>query len=447
MIGRKAASGLGKAIFLAVSALVLSTGMLSRAAAQEARIDRVGVSAPVGGIAAAMPVGAPLSGIDGGFLAMPSAFASPSIHLSAPAVPALALSAVAAAPSALAPQTDGASAASPAVRPAASPSALPASGLISAPLAAADENRSRSAETERSGAERDFSALIGESLAEGKGGAPLSVAATEVSVSGARLSPAARTGASFLAVVPAALLAFHPSFHAAAQQSPAVWHMISQAGNVVGNLGCAIFPLVQIYETFHGKSTPKSRAILGAVASLGLGLISAPIMHDALWGFQNIFGGMTLLVPLLIGGLAARARGNGLKQTALIAAGAAAVSIGVYFALAAALPGLLAAVLSAAAIGKLTLGVQIATSAMFVLMYLPEAIRGLRGKSTKGFSQGFTLVYFISSAASMVWALPAAWILHDPHQLSYRLIFGVNTIYATTSFISYWVARRRAKAG
>ena len=446
MIGRQAASGLRKAILLAVSTLFLSTAMFSWAVAQEVRIDRVAVSVPLGEIAAAMPAGTPLSGIGGGFLIMPSAFASPSIHLSAPAVPALAPSAVAAAPSALAPGTDEASTASPLIRSAASPSARSASALIPEPLAAADKDRSRSAETDRGGAERDFSALIGERLAEGKGDAPLSVAATAASVPGARLSPAARTGAGLLAVVPAALLAFHPPLQGLLHQSPAVWHAISQAGNVVGNVGCAIFPLVQIYETFRGKSTPKSRAILGAAASLGLGLFNAPLLHSALWGFQNIFGGITLLVPLLIGGLAARVRGNGLKETALIAAGAAAVSIGVYCALAATLPALLAAVLSAAAIPKLALGVQVATSAMFILMYLPEAIRGLRGKATNGFSQGFTLVYFVSSAASMVWALPSAWILHDAHQLSYRLIFGVNTIYATTSFISYWVARRRAKA-
>jgi uncharacterized protein with PQ loop repeat len=210
-------------------------------------------------------------------------------------------------------------------------------------------------------------------------------------------------------------------------------------------VGCATFPLVQIYETFQGKSTPKARAIIGAAASLGLGLISAPILHNALWGFQNIFGGITLLVPLLIGGLAGRMRGNGLKETALISAAAAVLSAGLYFAVAATLPGLLAAAFSAAAVAKIVLGVQIATSSMFMWMYLPEVIRVLRGRPTDGFSQGFTLVYLISATASMVWALPSAWIIKDAHQLSYRLIFGVNAIYSLTAFISFWFARRRAK--
>jgi uncharacterized protein with PQ loop repeat len=223
--------------------------------------------------------------------------------------------------------------------------------------------------------------------------------------------------------------------------------VLSQAGYVAGNVGAAVFPLVQIYETFHGKSTPKARAIVGAAASLALGLISAPILHKTLWGVQNIFGGLTLLVPLLIGGLAGRVRGRGLKETALITAAALAVSAVAYFAVAATLPGLLAAAFSAAAVAKIALVVQFTTSAMFLWMFLPDVVKVLRGKAAGGFSPGFNLMFFLSALGSMVWAVPSAWIFDDALQGTYRMIFIVNAIYALASFLSFWFARREAKPG
>ena len=244
--------------------------------------------------------------------------------------------------------------------------------------------------------------------------------------------------ARFLFGVPAvSVLGLHPSL--------ATLHAFSLAGYVVGNVGAAIFPLVQIYETFHGKSTPRWRAIVGAAASLALGLINAPILHKSLWGVQNIFGGITLIVPLLIVGLAGRVHGSGLKETALISAAVLAVSAGVYFAAAATLPGLLAAVFSAAAVAQIALVVQIATSAMFLGMFLPDVIQVLRGRAAGGFSPGFNLMFFLSSVGSMIWAVPAAWIVAGAEQGTYRLIFAVNGIYAFASFLSFWFARRKAK--
>jgi hypothetical protein len=222
---------------------------------------------------------------------------------------------------------------------------------------------------------------------------------------------------------------------------------VSQVGNVVGNVGSAIYPLFQIYETFHGKVAPKGRAIMGAAASLSLGLIPAAIMHNTLWGVQNIIGGLTLLAPLLIGGLVSRVRGSGLKETAMIAAAALAVSVGAFYADAATLPRLFAAVFSAGVISNIVLAVQWATGAMFMWMYLPNVVKILRGRAVSGFTPAFDLMFALSGVGSMIWALPSAWIFNDAHQGSYRLIFAVNTVYAVSSLISYWSARRKAKRG
>jgi MFS family permease len=176
-----------------------------------------------------------------------------------------------------------------------------------------------------------------------------------------------------------------------------------------------------------------------------LGLICAPILHKSLWGVQNIFGGLTLLVPLFIGSLAGRVRGRGLKETVLISAGALAMSAAGYFAVAAILPGLLASLFSAAAIAKIALVVQFATSAMFLWMFLPDVVKVLRGKAAGGFSPGFNLMFFLSALGSMIWAVPSAWIYSGADQDTYRLIFAVNAIYALASFVSFWFARREAK--
>jgi hypothetical protein len=485
MTGRKAPSRLEKAFCLGASALVLLTAAFPRkTAAQEIRIERVGVSAPVGGAAAAAPSGALRLG--SGFLSggAPSALA-PSLGLGAApsalapgAVPALtgpatrstpaaaeglsrpaAPAAAALAPSSSAPEKESArrtvmgpagevrAAAAAIAAPIAAPRAAPA--LDSSSLGAAAADGPRSAESDREEARRDFSSLLGERLAEGKGDASVPAAkapADNPSVS-PRLAAAtpARAGSRLLSGVPAALALGAPGVLALAHPSLASWHALSQAGYVAGNLGAAIFPLVQIYQTFHGKSTPRSRAIIGAAASLALGLISAPLLHKSLWGVQNIFGGLTLLVPLFLGAIKGRVRGSGLKETAIISAAALAVSVAAYFAAAAALPGLLAAVFSAAVIGKITLVVQLATSAMFLWMFLPDVVKVLRGKAAGGFSPGFNLMFFLSAVGSMIWALPSAWVFADAHQGTYRMIFAVNAIYALASFLSFWYARRESK--
>ena len=460
---------------LAASVLIVVAAFCGPgASAQEIRIERVAMQAPVGGASAAAPAGFAFTGSAALSFGAPVALA-PSIGLSIAApsasTPGAALGPAPALEASAAPAAAGVSrfpAAEAAAAPA-SPSAYPSMGLElhasgaatalpsrvlpapgalrraaqaldSVPLAAADGPRT--SESDRDGAQRDFSALLGERLVE-SAAAPADEPAAAPGAA-PLLSPS-RPGGRFFAAVPVAAVPVAAAAGLALHPSAATWHALSVGGYVAGNVGAAIFPLVQIYQTFHGKSTPRSRAIIGALASLALGLICAPILHKTLWGVQNIFGGLTLLVPLLLGALKGRVRGSGLKETALISAAALAVSAAVYFAAAAAVPALLSAAFSAAVIAKIVLAVQFATSAMFLWMFLPDVVKVLRGKAAGGFSPGFNLMFFLSAVGSALWAVPSAWIYSGADQNTYRLIFAVNAIYALASFVSYWFARRETK--
>ncbi|MFI5360799.1 MAG: hypothetical protein ACHQ49_02420 [Elusimicrobiota bacterium] len=459
MIGKKAATRLHKAFLLALSAFVaLAAASAGGAAAQEMRVERVGVSAPVGGTAAS--VAAALPGAAGSFFGAPSLFApprtAPSAVTAAPVPAALPLPAAAlssprsaAAPATSAesesPRNDGTGRVG---RDAPSAGVLLRSAPDRALAFAAAADAPRAGETDRAGAERDFSALLGERLAAGEGSAvPTGLDARSIPSArpaSSRLSAPIRYGAGIAAAVPAVLaIGLHAAAPTVLHLTAAHWHSISNVGYVIGNAGSSIFPLFEIYEALRGKKAPKFRAILGAVASLALGLINAPVLHKTFWGLQNVFGGVTLLVPLLIAARSGRVRGRGFRETGWIATGAVAVAAVLTIAAAAAVPSLLAALFTAAAVGKITLGIQIATSAMFLWMFLPDAVKALRGRAAGGFSRGFSLMFLVSSLGFMLWTLPSAWLFSDPHQGMYRMIFGVNAIYVATSYLSCLSAGRK----
>ncbi|MFI5360800.1 MAG: hypothetical protein ACHQ49_02425 [Elusimicrobiota bacterium] len=458
MIKRPAPALLRKIMGLAAASFILlAAAFLPETAAQELRVERVAVAVSVGGAAAA---GVSFAGAQGGglfsaaatSLAAPNYVPAPSAAASALApAAALAMPGAAFLPAASAPAS--AAAAEPSSEDSAGPSARGPSGAardIAASLPASADARP-AAETDRADAEREFSALLGEKIVGGRGSVAAADAGAAPSLAprrrDGRLGAPSRFAAGYAAAVPAVLaLGAHPALLAALQPSAAAWHAIGQASYVVGNVGFAVFPLIQIYETFHGKSTPKARAIIGAAASFALGLIVAPALHKALFGLQNIFGGAALLVPLLIRGLASRTRGRGLKETALITAAAAAVAVGAYFAAAAIVPGLLAAAFSAAATAKLVFAVQTATSAMYLWMFAPDAVKILRGRAADGFTPGFSLVYCLSAVAMAIWAAPSAWLFDDANQGTYRMIFALNAIDAAVSFLSFQSARRAAKS-
>ncbi|HXS99912.1 MAG TPA: hypothetical protein VN915_04515 [Elusimicrobiota bacterium] len=446
---------------LAASALLSLTAAFS--AAQEIRVERVSFSAPVAGAAAAAPLGAPaLSGgmtlaASPSLLAAPPRGAAPSAAAPAAAPEAAEARQVIQAASASAEAhlaIQAAAASSKAAMPAPTASATPKEALpmVESPLLSpAAETRAAPAagapaasEMDRDAADRQWAALLGERLVQGRGDVAAPAASTvengsPSAAASARLSAPSR--ARWLSAAPAVAAAALP---AAFRLSGAQWHVLSMGGYVAGNVGAAMFPLVQIYQALHGKSTPRSRAIIAAAASFALGLVCAPILHKWLWGVQNIFGGVTLLVPLAAGALKGTGMGP-LKATALISAAALAVSAAIYFAAAAAVPALLGAMFSAAVISKVALVTQFATSAMFLWMFLPDVVKVLRGQAAGGFSPGFNLMFFLSALGCMIWAVPSAWIYSGADQNTYRLIFGVNSIYAAVSFASFWLARREAK--
>ncbi|NNN06442.1 MAG: hypothetical protein HKL90_11125 [Elusimicrobia bacterium] len=469
MIARRVPTKITQAAWLAVCALALLAGSLApRAAAQEFRLESAGPSAPVGAGAAAAVALPPAGG--GLNVSAPSLLSAPSFALSAaPAATSVPNSAIGGEGTSALPVLAAAAPAAPRLNEESDlgvtkvATTLPAvartiavragaprrlSDLAAAPTRA--DAAARTAEDGAAQAEQDFAALTGERLIGTRGTQTLQPSAVAQAAprktAALRPTSTSRLNGRFLAVVPvAAAIALEPGLRDLFHPLAATWQAVSQAGYVAGNAGAAIFPLFQIYETFKGQTTPRGRAIVGATASLALGLISAPILGKTLWGVQNVFGGITLLAPLLIGGWAKRVNGSGLKETALLSTAALAVSAGLYFAVAAALPGALAAAFSAAAVSRIALAVQFATSAMFLWMFLPDLFHHLRGKAAHGFSTGFSLMFFVSSAGSMLWALPSAFITADAHQGSYRMIFAINAIYAATSLLSYWFARREAR--
>ncbi len=306
--------------------------------------------------------------------------------------------------------------------------------------APAQARAARGGEYARESADAAFVSLTGERLIAVRGKIRDSATPLVAPAAGARLAPRASPRSRLSAALPAILAAGLPALH----PSPSGWQFLSDAGYLVGNVGAAIFPLVQIHDTYRtGKAAPRARAIVGAAASLALGLVSATILHKALWGIQNVFGGLCLLAPLLIG--ARRARGGALAKTALLALTAAGLGAAIYAAAAATIPAALGAALSAPAVSRIATLVQSATSAMFLWMFLPDTVKALRGRAAGGFSPGFNLMFFVSSLGSMLWAAPAAWIAAGPDQLTYRMIFAVNAVYALASFLSFRLARRAPK--
>lgn len=459
---------IAQAAWPAVCALALLAGSLApQAMAQEFRLESAAPSTSVG-VGVSPPVAAPSAG--GGLSgAAPSLLSAPSFALSAPpaaasmpsstldgqgtsALPLLAPAAPAA--PRISDEADQEGTTAPGTAPAAPAPTFAAhvdtprrlSNSTAVPAVAGTHAAAHTAEDGAAQAEGDFTVLTGERLISARGTQPLQpsvLARAPRKTAALRPASTSRLNGRFLAVVPvAAALAFEPGLRDLFHPLAATWQAVSQAGYVAGNAGAAIFPLFQIHETFKGKTTPKGRAVIGAAASLALGLISAPILDKTLWGVQNVFGGITLLAPLFIGGWAKRVVTGGLKETALLSTAALAVSAGIYFAVAAVLPGALAAAFSAAAVSKIALAVQFATSTMFLWMFLPDLFHRLRGQAAGGFSTGFNLMFFVSSAGSMLWALPSAFITTDAHQGSYRMIFAINAIYATASLLSYWFARR-----
>ncbi|MBI5595911.1 MAG: hypothetical protein HY928_07470 [Elusimicrobia bacterium] len=229
-----------------------------------------------------------------------------------------------------------------------------------------------------------------------------------------------------------------------------------RAGYLVGNALAFVFALPQINKTFRdggAKGTPVWRAVVGASASLALGLVSAPLAGQWFWGVQNIFGGLALLAPLMISPLLAR-RGRGFSPwasaglTGLVSTALFVPSVALYEAALHVVPALLTGMLGAAGLAHLALGLQIATGAMFFLLFTPDIVDIVKGRTPKGFTSLFSFLFFAASIGFVAWTAQMASAA--PAGSSERAQFIVyalqNAAYAVVSFLSWLYIRRAERA-
>lgn len=288
---------------------------------------------------------------------------------------------------------------------------------------------------------------------------PRAVPAAGRPAAAARVFGLSRTAVVAGAVTASAALSAGPAI-SASPAAASFWHSIlgglGWAGNIVGNGLGLVFAVPQIYKTFkdgNDSGTPVWRAVAGAVASLALGLVNAPLDGQSFWGVQNFFGALTLIAPLGIGRILAR-RGDRPRSPratmfwTIASAGIALLaSAGLYAGAAAVMPGLLAAVLSRSGIAALTLGIQVASGCMFLLLFLPDIAALLKKQRPSGFTSLFNMLFFVGSLAFMGWTLQVALFAPagSEQRLRYMIYFGQNVVYALVSGASYMINRKHKR--
>jgi hypothetical protein len=227
-------------------------------------------------------------------------------------------------------------------------------------------------------------------------------------------------------------------------------------GYQVGNALAFVFAVPQIHQTLKdggASKTPAWRAWSGAAASLTLGLVMGPLTGHPFWAVQNVFSGLTLLAPPVLGRFL-QARGLKLSgRTAWLATvlGSAALmipSLGLYYGAAAVAPALLKAALGAHGVRLLALGLQIVTGGVFFLLFAPDAAALLRGKAPKSFTPLFSLLFFAAATGFVAWTLQMAAqaAAGSPERVQYLVYAAQNALYAVVSFVSYWAARAGRRA-
>lgn len=228
-----------------------------------------------------------------------------------------------------------------------------------------------------------------------------------------------------------------------------------RGGYIVGNVLAFAFAVPQIYKTFKdggATKTPVWRAVVGASASLSLGLVSAPLAKQMFWGVQNVFGGLALAAPILIGAYLAR-RGlkfSARKAAALTAATTAllfAPSFAMYAVAAEAVPGAIASTLGAVAVGHVALGLQIATGLAFFLLFVPDIVAIVKGKAPKGFTSMFSMLFALASVGFIAWTLQmaAAAPAGSSERAQFLIYAAQNAAYALVSLVSWYYARREER--
>ncbi|TPW20830.1 MAG: Uncharacterized protein FD126_1297 [Elusimicrobia bacterium] len=237
---------------------------------------------------------------------------------------------------------------------------------------------------------------------------------------------------------------------------PSFWtkalDVVGRGGYWLGNLMAFAFAVPQIYKTFRDGSagkTPVWRAVVGASASLALGLVSAPLAKQMFWGVQNIFGGLALAAPILIGAYLAR---KGLKFSARKAAGLTAATAALLFAPAFAMyaaaeelvPAAINAAAGAAAVGPIALALQIATGAAFFLLFVPDIVAIVKGRAPRGFTAMFSMLFALASIGFIAWTLQmaAAAPAGSSERVQFLIYAAQNAAYAVVSLLSWFFIRR-----
>ncbi len=243
---------------------------------------------------------------------------------------------------------------------------------------------------------------------------------------------------------------------------PGLLGMLGQGGYLIGNALAFIFPLPEIYRAFKtgsAQAMPAWRAGVLIGANLALGLISAPVAGMAFWGIQNLFGAAAMLAVWPAAWIGKRtgpapADDRTFSPKSAVATGVGSLlvlglSSGLYFAAEATVPGLLSGLLSPDGIGRITLGIQIVTGGMYLLLFAPDMLALRRGELPKSFAPEFSLIFMISSVAFMVWTIKMA--LGAPFGSSEMIQFTVytalNAVYAVTAGISWNITRKSVPRG
>jgi hypothetical protein len=258
---------------------------------------------------------------------------------------------------------------------------------------------------------------------------------------------------------------------------PAILGAMAQVGNIVGNGLAMVFPVPQIYKTAqdgHMDATPLGRSMLMVGASLALGLVNAVLAHAALWGVQNIFGALMMLSVIPVGKLLQwRAKGglglgapldpswpaerklvhrilhdHALFLTGLVVALGLPASLAMFQIASLAVPPLLGVLFPAAFIPELALILQVATSVMFLMIFIPDAVNAWRKTRSKGFTPAFSLLFFLCNAALLFWSvfMTLSQRVYSPQMWQFLVYSLVNVVYCATSFVSYRLSREKAKA-
>ncbi len=196
--------------------------------------------------------------------------------------------------------------------------------------------------------------------------------------------------------------------HAAGSSLMPVVDHVGRWAYYVGNFLGFTYSIPQIYRSLDRNNripTPINKALIGVAASFSLGFINAPLagMEKFFWGWQNIFGGFTIMTPLLIEKFMARPE-NRLSMwgartcTAVIVASTLALSH-----LIATWTFLLIHESNSEFTKNLTLTIQILTGLGYMWMFLS---RNNKEKTSKPetFDSLVSLQFLVSSFAFMIWA-------------------------------------------